>query len=163
MCLHALICRNVLLLFCIASSSLSPLLCVVLCKIPGACRYWRCGNNHYITMVMIFQAEEDSLEPKKTYIATQGCLQGTVTDFWRMAWQENSRVIVVTTKEVERGKVSAWALEVLISVHVLCVHVWPLMGCWGWWLFLTSEDFKRMFNRSFPSCPFFLFFLLKWR
>lgn len=55
-------------------------------------------NANYIT------SEEDSLEPKKTYIATQGCLPGTVVDFWRMVWQENSRVIVVTTKEVERGK-----------------------------------------------------------
>lgn len=55
-------------------------------------------NANYIT------SEEDSLEPKKTYIATQGSLQGTIVDFWRMVWQENSRVIVVTTKEVERGK-----------------------------------------------------------
>ena len=54
---------------------------------------------------LLVQSEEDSLEPKKTYIATQGCLASTATDFWRMVWQENSRVIVVTTKEVERGKV----------------------------------------------------------
>ncbi|XP_065565836.1 tyrosine-protein phosphatase corkscrew-like [Artemia franciscana] len=38
------------------------------------------------------------------YIATQGCLPGSINDFWHMAWQENSRVIVMTTKEVERGK-----------------------------------------------------------
>lgn len=55
-------------------------------------------NANYIT------SEEDSVEPKKMYIATQGCLLSTVSDFWRMTWQENSRVIVVTTKEVERGK-----------------------------------------------------------
>ncbi|KAM7346840.1 tyrosine-protein phosphatase corkscrew-like isoform 3-T3 [Cochliomyia hominivorax] len=40
----------------------------------------------------------------KTYIATQGCLANTVTDFWNMIWQENTRVIVMTTKEYERGK-----------------------------------------------------------
>lgn len=40
----------------------------------------------------------------KTYIATQGCLTNTVTDFWNMIWQENTRVIVMTTKEFERGK-----------------------------------------------------------
>ncbi|XP_075158734.1 protein tyrosine phosphatase non-receptor type corkscrew isoform X3 [Haematobia irritans] len=40
----------------------------------------------------------------KTYIATQGCLANTVTDFWNMIWQENTRVIVMTTKEFERGK-----------------------------------------------------------
>lgn len=41
----------------------------------------------------------------KTYIATQGCLPNTITDFWNMIWQENTRVIVMTTKEYERGKV----------------------------------------------------------
>ncbi|XP_065168794.1 tyrosine-protein phosphatase corkscrew-like isoform X3 [Atheta coriaria] len=40
----------------------------------------------------------------KVYIATQGCLPSTVADFWQMVWQENSRVIVMTTKETERGK-----------------------------------------------------------
>lgn len=44
---------------------------------------------------------------RKTYVATQGCLQQTVVDFWRMVWQENCRIVVVTTKLVERGKVSA--------------------------------------------------------
>ncbi|XP_037567336.1 tyrosine-protein phosphatase non-receptor type 11-like isoform X2 [Dermacentor silvarum] len=40
----------------------------------------------------------------KVYIATQGCLQNTIGDFWSMVWQGNTRVIVMTTKEVERGK-----------------------------------------------------------
>lgn len=44
---------------------------------------------------------------RKLYVATQGCLQQTVVDFWRMVWQENCRIVVVTTKLVERGKVSA--------------------------------------------------------
>jgi len=35
---------------------------------------------------------------------TQGCLPSTRGDFWQMIWQENTRVIVMTTKEVERGK-----------------------------------------------------------
>lgn len=42
----------------------------------------------------------------KCYIATQGCLPNTVQDFWHMVYQENTRVIVMTTKEIERGKVS---------------------------------------------------------
>lgn len=41
----------------------------------------------------------------KSYIATQGCLPSTIADLWMMVWQENVRVIVMTTKEVERGKV----------------------------------------------------------
>jgi protein tyrosine phosphatase len=56
-------------------------------------------------IVYFFQAEDDNIEPKKSYIATQGCLQSTVVDMWRMIWQEKCRVIVMTTKEVERGKV----------------------------------------------------------
>ncbi|XP_029564675.1 tyrosine-protein phosphatase non-receptor type 11 [Salmo trutta] len=54
----------------------------------------------------------NSTKPKKSYIATQGCLQNTISDFWRMVFQENSRVIVMTTKEVERGKSK-------------CVKYWP--------------------------------------
>lgn len=44
----------------------------------------------------------------KVFIATQGCLQNTVIDFWKMVYQENTHVIVMTTKEVERGRVSDW-------------------------------------------------------
>ncbi|XP_067873164.1 tyrosine-protein phosphatase non-receptor type 11b isoform X5 [Heterodontus francisci] len=43
-------------------------------------------------------------DDSKNYIATQGCLQNTINDFWKMIYQENSHVIVMTTKEVERGR-----------------------------------------------------------
>ena len=42
----------------------------------------------------------------KVFIATQGCLLTTVNDFWQMVWQEKTRVIVMTTREVEKGRVS---------------------------------------------------------
>ncbi|XP_057613570.1 tyrosine-protein phosphatase non-receptor type 11-like [Chionomys nivalis] len=59
-----------------------------------------------------FEAKCHNSKPKKSYIATQGCLPNTVNDFWRMVFQENSRVISMTTKEVERGKSK-------------CVKYWP--------------------------------------
>ena len=42
-----------------------------------------------------------------TYIATQGCLQNTVVDFWRMIWQEKAGIIVMLTKTMERSKVQS--------------------------------------------------------
>ncbi|KAJ8289885.1 hypothetical protein GJAV_G00006400 [Gymnothorax javanicus] len=49
---------------------------------------------------------------QKVYIATQGCLATTVKDFWQMVWQEQTRVIVMTTREVEKGRNK-------------CVPYWP--------------------------------------
>uniref|UniRef100_A0A3P9IWC7 protein-tyrosine-phosphatase n=1 Tax=Oryzias latipes TaxID=8090 RepID=A0A3P9IWC7_ORYLA len=67
----------------------------------------------------------------KSYIATQGCLQNTISDFWRMVFQENSRVIVMTTKEVERGKVSA-ANKSSIHLSLLFSKIfWKLSAFFG--------------------------------
>ncbi|XP_064415041.1 tyrosine-protein phosphatase non-receptor type 6-like [Latimeria chalumnae] len=57
------------------------------------------------------QLTGDEDDPK-VYIATQGCLQTTVNDFWQMMWQEKSYVIVMTTREVEKGRNK-------------CVPYWP--------------------------------------
>ncbi|XP_032629798.1 tyrosine-protein phosphatase non-receptor type 6 isoform X1 [Chelonoidis abingdonii] len=51
----------------------------------------------------------------KTYIASQGCLDATINDFWQMVWQETSRIIVMTTREVEKGRNK-------------CVPYWPEEG-----------------------------------
>ncbi|XP_034255910.1 tyrosine-protein phosphatase non-receptor type 11 isoform X2 [Thrips palmi] len=68
--------------------------------------------------------EEETLPngPPKHYIATQGCLPSTMGDFWHMVWQENTRVIVMTTKEVERGKNK-------------CARYWPEEG--------QSKEYKK--------------------
>ena len=61
-----------------------------------------------------------SLE-KKSYIATQGCLKDTVADFWRMVWQENCRIIVMTTKLIERAKVCTTCTVTFLNQYTIVV------------------------------------------
>jgi len=70
------------------------------------------GNTDYINANRIVQDEEQHFVNKKEYVATQGCLQNTRGDFWQMVWQEETRVIVMTTKETERDRPK-------------CVKYWP--------------------------------------
>ena len=53
---------------------------------------------------------------QKEYIASQGCLQATIADFWRMIWQEKTKMIVMVTDIVEMGKVNN-ILSQMISVQ----------------------------------------------
>lgn len=70
----------------------------------------------------------------KCYIATQGCLPNTIPDFWHMVYQENTRVIVMTTKEMERGKVRPLKARLKFyseSVPMFqnkCARYWPEEG-----------------------------------
>uniref|UniRef100_A0A8C8BL09 protein-tyrosine-phosphatase n=1 Tax=Otus sunia TaxID=257818 RepID=A0A8C8BL09_9STRI len=54
----------------------------------------------------------DGYHRPRHYIATQGPMQETVKDFWRMIWQENSASVVMVTNLVEVGRVK-------------CVRYWP--------------------------------------
>ncbi|XP_050714666.1 receptor-type tyrosine-protein phosphatase kappa-like isoform X5 [Eriocheir sinensis] len=59
----------------------------------------------------------DSLLTPKAYIATQGPLENTIADFWRMVWQQKTRLIVMLTKTFD-------------FIKVMCVQYWPAMvGC----------------------------------
>ncbi|KAM8927657.1 tyrosine-protein phosphatase non-receptor type 11-like [Pelodytes ibericus] len=63
-------------------------------------------GSDYINANYIKSALDDTRGSQqcKVYIATQGCLQNTVCDFWSMVYQENTHVIVMTTKEMERSR-----------------------------------------------------------
>ncbi|XP_036603300.1 receptor-type tyrosine-protein phosphatase H isoform X2 [Trichosurus vulpecula] len=52
------------------------------------------------------------IDPRE-YIATQGPLPQTVSDFWRLVWDQQSHTIVMLTNCVESGRVK-------------CEHYWPL-------------------------------------
>ena len=43
---------------------------------------------------------------RRGYIATQGPLPCTFDDFWRLVYEQNTNIIVMLTKLVERGRVS---------------------------------------------------------
>uniref|UniRef100_A0A1B0FHQ2 protein-tyrosine-phosphatase n=1 Tax=Glossina morsitans morsitans TaxID=37546 RepID=A0A1B0FHQ2_GLOMM len=65
------------------------------------------GNTSLVGKEMLCKNLSSDLakrERLKTYIATQGCLPNTIIDFWNMIWQENTRIIVMITREIERGK-----------------------------------------------------------
>ncbi|CAD5113873.1 DgyrCDS3037 [Dimorphilus gyrociliatus] len=50
-----------------------------------------------------------------TFIATQGCLPHTIEDFWTMIWNENTRLIVMLTKEKDGQKKKCavyWPIEI---------------------------------------------------
>ncbi|XP_057184660.1 tyrosine-protein phosphatase non-receptor type 4-like [Triplophysa rosa] len=41
----------------------------------------------------------------KRYIACQGPLPGTCSDFWQMVWEQSAPLVVMLTTQVERGRV----------------------------------------------------------
>lgn len=53
-----------------------------------------------------------SYDQPNGYIACQGPVDETISDFWRMVWQENVRTIVMVTNVKEKGKVK-------------CSQYWP--------------------------------------
>lgn len=46
----------------------------------------------------------DGYKQKNAFISTQGPLPKTFPDFWRMIWEQEIQVIVMTTKTMERGR-----------------------------------------------------------
>lgn len=57
----------------------------------------------------------DGYKKKRQFIASQGPLNTTIIDFWRLVWQNNVSKIVMVTNVVERGKAK-------------CAYYWPHEG-----------------------------------
>ncbi|XP_035210357.1 tyrosine-protein phosphatase non-receptor type 9-like, partial [Stegodyphus dumicola] len=60
----------------------------------------------------------DGYKQKNAFISSQGPLPKTFPDFWRMIWEQETQVIVMTTKTVERGRVKCgqyWPAEESIT------------------------------------------------
>ncbi|CAB3375240.1 Hypothetical predicted protein [Cloeon dipterum] len=69
---------------------------------------------------------------KKKYIASQGPLEKTTTDFWQMIWQEEVDTVVMLTKLVEKT--------------TRCHKYWPDMGC--------NETFGEYFVQNVNELAF---------
>ncbi|OAD76154.1 hypothetical protein PHYBLDRAFT_93096, partial [Phycomyces blakesleeanus NRRL 1555(-)] len=63
----------------------------------------------YINASMI----TDPFDPSRHYIATQGPLRQTIADFWQMVLDQNTRIIVCLTREMD-------------SIQEKCARYWPL-------------------------------------
>ncbi|GLG95390.1 Tyrosine-protein phosphatase Lar [Gryllus bimaculatus] len=56
----------------------------------------------------------DGYKQKNAFISTQGPLPNTCGDFWRMVWEQQALVVVMTTRVIERGRTKCaqyWAKD----------------------------------------------------
>lgn len=66
------------------------------------------------------RSERVSTEIGEIFVFFSGPLQKTAPDFWRMVWEQNCLVIVMTTKVMERGRIKCyqyWEPEQGEAVH----------------------------------------------
>lgn len=47
------------------------------------------------------------------YIACQGPLPNTCSDFWQMTWEQGSSMVVMLTTQVERGRVGGLVTDIV--------------------------------------------------
>uniref|UniRef100_A0A672GII8 Protein tyrosine phosphatase receptor type Na n=1 Tax=Salarias fasciatus TaxID=181472 RepID=A0A672GII8_SALFA len=86
------------------------------------------SKHDYINASIIF--DHDPRQP--AYIATQGPLPHTVTDFWQMVWENGCTVIVMMTALVEDGEKQCeryWpdegsSLYHIYEVNLVSEHIW---------------------------------------
>ena len=63
---------------------------------------------------------------RRAYIATQGPLESTMNDFWRMVWEQKSRCIVMLCQLEENEKVG---ISLILNSITTCVAT--LLSAWA--------------------------------
>ena len=69
---------------------------------------WHIGNGGTLTDTTTEYINAnfiDGFRNPRAYIGTQGPMQGSFPEFWRMIWEQNTTVIVMITHLFEGGKV----------------------------------------------------------
>lgn len=101
--------------------------------LPGGCDY---VNASFIT----------SEYSDKRYIATQAPIPDTFTDFWRVVWEQDVRLVVSLTAEVERGQVKCHPYWVSGDYGPFRVHNFSEK-----YIYLNSPDMQQVDFGPDPS------------
>lgn len=70
-------------------------------------------NANVCSLILLFDFFFQSLLKPKAYIVTQGPTEETVTQFWRMVWQERAAAIVMLTKTFDFIKVRCFSKNII--------------------------------------------------
>ncbi len=70
-------------------------------------------ENCHLYIFVCLQMEIPGKGEVKRYIACQGPLPGTCSDFWQMMWEQSATLVVMLTTQVERGRVWKYFIEMI--------------------------------------------------